>query len=110
MRRYLYPLGALLVLGAWTRAPAQNYAESYYGPEEHVHWHMDTCYVATTGQIANALGGGWSIGGGLSWQPDFNSPLALRADLDYSRFDATRQLIATNQAVDQTQIDDGYGE
>jgi opacity protein-like surface antigen len=110
MRRYLCALGAVVWLGAWGQAPAQNYSERYYGPQEHVHWHIDAGYTATTGQIADALDGGWSIGGGLSWQPDFSSPLALRADLDYSRFEATRQLIASNQAVDQTEIDDGYGE
>lgn len=110
MRRYLYPLGALVLLGAGTRAPAQNYSERYYGPQEHVHWHLDAGYAATTGRMADFLDSGWTIGGGLSWQPDFSSPLALRADIDYSRFNATRQLIAVNQAVDQTQIDDGYGE
>lgn len=110
MRRYIYPLAALLMLGAGTRAPAQGYVERYYGPEGHVHWHIDTGYVATTGQIADALDGGWTIGGGFSWQPDLSSPLALRADLNYSRFAATRQLIGVNQAYNQTEIDDGYGE
>jgi len=110
MRRYLYPVGALVLLAAWTQAPAQSYYERYYGPQEHVHWHIDTGYVGTTGQISSALDGGWTIGGGLSWQPDFSSPLALRADLNYSRFDATRRLIATNAAVDQTEINDGFGE
>ena len=110
MRRYPHPLAVLVLLGAWTQAPAQNYYERYYGPQEHVHWHLDAGYAATTGRMAEFLDNGWSIGGGLSWQPDFSSPLALRADLDYTRFNATRQLIAINQAVDQTQIDNGYGE
>jgi opacity protein-like surface antigen len=110
MKTYLYSLAALVLLGAWTQASAQGYYERYYSPEEHVHWHIDTGYVATTGQISQALDGGWTFGGGLSWQPDFSSPLALRAGLNYSRFNATRQLIAVNQAVDQTEIDDGYGE
>ena len=110
MKRYLYPLAALALLGAWAQAPAENYYERYYGPQEHVHWHLDAGYAATTGQIADFLDSGWSIGGGLSWQPDFSSPFALRADLDYTRFNATRQLIAVNQAANQTQIDDGYGE
>jgi opacity protein-like surface antigen len=110
MTRYLYPLGALLLLGAWAEAPAQNYIEQYYAPQQHVHWHMDTGYVGTTGQISDALDGGWTIGGGFSWQPDFSSPLALRVDLNYSRFSATRQLIGINEALDQTEIDDGYGE
>ncbi len=110
MPRYLYPLAALfLALGA-AQAPAQNYVERYYGPQEHVHWHIDTGYAATTGEISSALQGGWTLGGGLSWQPDFSSPLALRADLNYSRFGATRQLIGINAAADQTEIDNGYGE
>jgi opacity protein-like surface antigen len=108
--RYLFPLGALGLLAAWATAPAANYTERYYEPQQHVHWHLDAGYAATTGQIANALDGGWTIGGGLTWQPDFSSPLALRADINYSRFDATRQLIEMNQSVNQTQIDDGYGE
>ena len=108
--RYLYPLGAMLLLGVWAEAPAQNYTERYYEPRQHVHWHMDTGYDATTGQIKSFLDGGWTIGGGFTWQPDFSSPLALRTDLNYSRFQATRQLIGINAAADQTEIDDGYGE
>lgn len=107
---YLYRLGALLLLGPWVKAPAQTYMERYYVPEQHVHWHMDAGYVATTGQIADLLDGGWTVGGGLSWQPDFSVPLALRADLNYSYFGATRQLIGMSQAPGQAWIDDGYGE
>jgi len=110
MTRYVYPLGALLLFAAWAEAPAQNYTEQYYAPQQHVHWHLDTGYVAPTGQISDALDGGWTIGGGFTWQPDFSSPLALRTDLNYSRFGATRQLIGINEALDQTEIDDGYGE
>lgn len=109
-RPWLYPLSVLLLLGAWSKAPAQNYYERYYGPQEHVHWHLDAGYAATSGQISEFLDGGWTFGGGLSWQPDFSSPFALRADLDYSRFNATRKLIAINQAFNQTQIDDGFGD
>lgn len=107
--RHAYPLAALLLVAS-ARAPAQNYAERYYAPEEHLHWHIDTGYAATRGAIADALDGGWTFGGGFSWQPHDSSPFALRADLDYSRFDATRQLIAINQPRYRTQINDGYGE
>jgi opacity protein-like surface antigen len=112
MRSYRYgcALVALLLIGASGEAPAQNYTERYYEPQAHVHWHIDTGYAATTGQIADFLDDGWTFGGGLSWQPDYSSPLALRADLNYSRFEATRRLIAINQAINPTQIDDGYGE
>ncbi|HEY1892200.1 MAG TPA: outer membrane beta-barrel protein [Steroidobacteraceae bacterium] len=110
--RPLHLLEALVLLGACTAAPAQTYNSmgQYTLPDPHLHWHMNTGYVATTGQIANALSGGWSIGGGLFWQPDFDSPLALLADLNYSRFDATRQFIGSNEAADPTQINDGFGE
>jgi len=107
--RYAYPL-AVLLLVASAEAAAQNYTERYYAPEEHVHWHIDTGYAATSGAIADALDGGWTFGGGFSWQPDYASPFALRADLDYGRFEATRQLIAINQPLYRTQINDGYGE
>jgi opacity protein-like surface antigen len=110
MRRYLSALGASLLLGAWAEAPAQTYVERYYVPDQHVHWHIDTGYAPTTGPISSLLNGGWTVGGGLSWQPDFSSPLALRADLNYTRFEATRRLIGINEAADQTEIDDGYGE
>jgi opacity protein-like surface antigen len=110
MTRYLYALGAVLSLGVWAVAPAQSYTERYYAPEQHVHWHMDTGYVGTTGQTADFLQGGWTLGGGFSWQPDLSSPLALRVDLNYSRFEATSRLIGVNQAFNQTQIDDGFAQ
>jgi opacity protein-like surface antigen len=110
MRSYLPALGALLLLGTWAEAPAQTYVERYYVPDQHVHWHIDTGYAPTTGSISSLLNGGWTVGGGFSWQPDFSSPLALRTDLNYSRFNATRQLIGINEEADQTEIDDGYGE
>jgi opacity protein-like surface antigen len=110
MRRYLPALGALLLLGTWATAPAQGYVENYYRPDQHVHWHIDTGYAPTTGAISSFLNGGWTLGGGFSWQPDFSSPFALRTDLHYTRFDATRHLIGINEAADQTEIDDGYGE
>lgn len=110
--KLLYQFGALMLLGAAAAASAQNhgYTEQYYAPDQHVHWHMDMGYAATTGQIADALDGGWSLGGGLTWQPDFSSPLSLRADLNYTRFAATRQLVDINEAADETQINDGFGE
>src|SRR5581483_4712533 len=110
MRPYLPALGALLLLGTCAEAPAQTYVERYYVPDQHVHWHIDTGYAPTTGSISSLLNGGWTVGGGFSWQPDFSSPLALRTDLNYSRFNATRQLIGINEEADQTEIDDGYGE
>jgi Outer membrane protein beta-barrel domain len=108
--RYGYPLAILLGMGAAAAAQAQRTVEHYYAPQEHLQRHFDTGFAATSGSIADFLDSGWTIGGGLTWQPDFDSPLALRTDLDYSRFDATRQLIALNQRLNRARINQGYGE
>jgi opacity protein-like surface antigen len=112
MKHYLFALAGVALLAAGAEAPveAYTYSEGYYLPPQHVHWHIDTGYAATVGPISDYLDGGWTFGGGLTWQPDFSSPLALRADLNYSRFDATRELIAINQNAAQSRINDGYGE
>ena len=110
MNRYLIPLSAFVLLGVSVRAPAQTYYEQTFAPEEPVHWHLQIGYSPTVGSTSSYFQGGVTLGGGLSWKPDPQGPFALRADLEYSRFDATRNLIAINELADQTQIDGGYGE
>lgn len=103
-------LGAVLLTGAAARAPAQTYYEQTFRPWRPVHWHVQAGYSPTLGQTSKYLDGGWTLGGGLTWQPRRSVPLALRADLSYSYFNATRNLIAINQQASQIQIDEGHGE
>ncbi len=110
MNRHFLPLGALALLGLSGRALAQTYYDQTFAPVEPVHWHLQIGYSPTVGSTASYFQGGVTLGGGLSWKPDPQGPFALRADLEYSRFDATRNLIAINELADQTQIDGGYGE
>ena len=110
MNRYLYPLGALILLGLSARASAQTYYEQTFRPVQPVRWHFDLGYSPTIGTTSQYFQGGWTLGGGLTWQPRPTVPIALRADVEYSQFNATRNLIAINEAADQTQIDGGYGD
>lgn len=109
MKRHLSFIAALMLAGVTVPAAAQGYYERTYSPEGPVHWHLAMGYTPTVGQTTQYFQGGWSFGGGFTWRPD-RSPLALRADIDYSRFDATRHLIALNELADQIEIDNGYGE
>ncbi len=50
---------------------------------------------------------GWSFGGGLTLRPEPASPWSLRADLSFSRFSATNNLI---RVVDESGDDYLYPE
>lgn len=110
LKRPLCLLGALVLMSVSARAPAQTYYEQTFRPWQAVHWHIEAGYSPTLGQTSKYFDGGWTLGGGLTWQPERAVPLALRADLDYSYFSATRNLIAINEQADQIQIDNGHGE
>jgi hypothetical protein len=106
MKRYIYSLGAVLLLGGCLPAMAQG----YYGPGGlPIHWYVDGGYSATTGQTSNYLDNGWNLGGGVEWIP-VPGPFALRADLNFSRFDATHRLLAEGAQQNQTEIDDGWAD
>ncbi len=109
VKRSLAILAALLSMSVSAKAPAQSYYEQVYRPWQPVHWHLDAGYSPTLGQTSQYFDGGFTLGGGLTWQPK-PGPFALRADLEYSHFDATRNLIAINEQADQITIDNGYGE
>jgi opacity protein-like surface antigen len=109
-RSSIYALGALALLTVGARASAQGYYEQTFAPQEPVHWHLQIGYSPTVGSTGQYFDGGITLGGGLSWRPRPNQPFALRADIEYSHFGATRNLIALNEQLDQIQIDSGYGE
>lgn len=107
--------GAVLVLlgGFATQAGAQyaRYSDSYaYGPRGPVQWHVMGGAAVTTGQTADYLGSGWTVGGGLTFRPEPASPFSLRADVTFSRFNATNNLLQLGAEQNQTQIDDGWGD
>ncbi len=111
MNRYLLPLGAAVLLGLSGPALAQTtYYEQTFAPEEPVHWHLQIGYSPTVGSTSEYFDGGFTFGGGLTWRPRPDEPFGLRADLEYSRFSATRNLIAINELANQIEIDSGYGE
>jgi hypothetical protein len=107
MKRYIYPLGAAMLFGSVVPALAQG----YYGPhyDNPVHFYVDGGYTVTTGQTSNYLDNGWNIGGGVQWRPE-PGPLSLRLDLNYSRNDASNQLLQEGSVADQTHIDDGWAD
>jgi len=74
-------------------------------------WHLNAGYSATTGRTSDFLDGGWIIGGGLTWKPWQDRPFGLLAEINYSRYDATNQLIQlANLQQDTVRIDDGDTE
>jgi opacity protein-like surface antigen len=106
MKRYIWSLGAVLFVGSCVPALAQ-----VYDPQQRpLQWHIDAGYSLTTGRTADFLDNGWSIGSGVTWRPLADSPLALRADLTYTRFSATDRLLNLGEVVNQTRIDDGNGQ
>ena len=105
----LFGVGALLLVTLSGQAMAQGYGyqDSYGRP---VQWHVEGGGAVTTGQTSDYLNSGWTIGTGLTFRPDPVSPFALRADVSFSRFNATNNLIALGEQQNQTQIDDGWAD
>lgn len=95
------------VAGAQSYGYADPYASGSRGP---VQWHIMGGYAATAGTTTDYLNGGWSFGGGLTLRPEQASPWSLRADLSFSRFSATNNLLSIGAQQNQTQIDDGWGD
>ncbi len=109
MNRYLLSMGAAVLLGLSAQASAQTYYEQTFAPREPVHWHVQMGYSPTVGTTSQYFDGGFTFGGGLTWRPP-GQPFGLRADLEYSRFNATRNLININEQADRIEIDSGSGE
>jgi opacity protein-like surface antigen len=75
--------------------------------ERAVRWHLGLSFNPTIGTTGDYLENGWGLSGGLTWQPKPDSPFALRAELHYSGYDATEELIQLGIAETRTRIDDG---
>jgi opacity protein-like surface antigen len=107
MKRYMYSLSAVVLLGSCVPAMAQGYFGR--GPQYPLHWYVDGGFTATTGQTSNYLDNGWNLGGGLQWRPA-PGPFSLRLDLSYNRNDASNQLLQEGADADQTQVDHGWAD
>jgi opacity protein-like surface antigen len=53
---------------------------------------------------------GWTLGGGFNVRQAPDVPFYIRTDFDYSRFNASSELISVGQAATSTAINGGYGE
>ena len=107
MKPYVRILAPLALLGCGAPAFAQVYQ---YPPARPLQWFIDGGASITQGRTADFLDSGWSIGTGFTLRPVPGRPFMLRADLNYSRFSASNQLIALGQAVNQTPVDNGSGQ
>ena len=66
-------------------------------------------YVKTVGETSNYLQGHWTLGTGLTFQPDWMDNLAFQVDLAYADFGVKHDLITLGQQNSQYRIDDGSG-
>ena len=64
-------------------------------------------YTVATGEAANFVNNGWNVGTGLQWRLG-PSPVSLRLDFEYSRNQATNQLLSEGATANQTQINHGW--
>jgi opacity protein-like surface antigen len=106
MKSYLRFLAPLMLLGACAPALAQMYQVQPLP----LQWYLDVGPSFTTGTTSNFLQNGWTIGTGFTVRPDPSGPFAIRTDFQYSRFNATNQLLTEGAEANQTQIDGGNGQ
>jgi opacity protein-like surface antigen len=75
-----------------------------------IQWHFAGGYSITSGTTADYLDDGWMLSGGLTWKPQPASPLAFMAELHYSSYSVTNDLIhLANLPTGTARIDDGWG-
>ena len=100
MKRYVYSMGAVMLLGCCMPALAQGY---FGGPPADADYNLPKRYFAggytvATGEAANFVNNGWNVGTGLQWRLG-PSPVSLRLDFEYSRNNATDQLLSEGAAA-----------
>jgi hypothetical protein len=110
MKRYVHSMGAVMLLGCCMPAIAQS---DYAGPPPGSDYKLGGSYLAggytvATGEAANFVNNGWNAGGGVQWRTP--GPISLRLDFEYSRNNATNQLLTEGAAANQTQIDHGWSD
>ena len=109
MKRYVYSIGATLLLGCCVPALAQG-SWTGSGPDSvPANWYFAGGYTVATGQAANFVNNGWNIGGGVQWRPH-PGPISLRWNYEYSRNIATHQLLNEGAVANQTEVDHGWSD
>src|SRR5882724_4885623 len=111
MKRYVYSMGAVMLLGCCMPALAQGF---YIGSPPDSDDRPAKRYFAggstiATGEAANFVNNGWNGGAGVQWRLP-PSPVSLRLDFGYSRNNATSQLLSEGAAAEQTRINHGWSE
>lgn len=99
----------VLLLGLTAKAFAQgNY--SYYSPSSPVvQGVFEAGGALSTGDSSRYLDGGFTLGGGVLFHPT-PGPLAFRATFDYTRLDASRELLDEASEEAQTDFRNGQAE
>jgi len=111
MKRYVYSLGAVMLLGCCMPALSQTFraAPALGTDDTPANWYFAGGYTVATGESANFVDNGWNFGSGVQWRPH-GGPISLRWDFEYSRNSATNQLLNEGTAANQTQIDHGWSD
>jgi opacity protein-like surface antigen len=79
--------------------------------ERPVQWHFAGGYSITSGTTGNYLDDGWMLSGGVTWTPDPSRHLAIMAELHFSSYGATSELIKLgNLSQNSVRINDGWGD
>jgi Outer membrane protein beta-barrel domain len=111
MKRYVYSMGAVMLLGCCMPALAQGYyGNPPPGPDHDVaKGYFAGGYTVAKGEAANFVDNGWNVGGGVYWRLP-SGPVSLRLDFAYSRNNATNQLLSEGAAANRTHIDHGWSD
>jgi Outer membrane protein beta-barrel domain len=109
MKRYVYSLGAVMLLGCCMPALASYYFGPPPGPDNPSTRYFAGGYTVATGEAANFVDNGWNFGTGVQWRLA-QGPVSLRLDFEYSRNKATNQLLSEGAAANQTRINHGWSE
>jgi opacity protein-like surface antigen len=105
MKRYSQVTFALL-LGLTAKGFAQG---NYYSQGPVVQGQVEAGGALSTGDSSQFLDNGFTLGGGVLFHPT-PGPLAFRATFDYTRLDATRELVEQASAAAQTNFRHGQAE
>jgi Outer membrane protein beta-barrel domain len=111
MKRYVYSMGAVMLLGCCMPALAQDdYGAPPPGPDYHpAKRYFAGGYTVATGEAANFVDNGWNFGSGVQWRLP-PGPVSLRLGIEYDRNKATDQLLSEGAAANQTRINHGWSE